>query len=50
MEHYKVRILNGVTVATPSRQKPDAQATPKSKAESKKNKVVKKTVNNEEGD
>jgi hypothetical protein len=50
MEHYKVRILNRATVAIPSRQKPDAQTTPKSKAESKKNKVVKKTVNNEEGD
>lgn len=50
MEHYKVRILNGVTVATPSRQKPDAKITPKSKAELKKKKIDKKTVNNEEGD
>lgn len=50
MEHYEVRVLNGVTVATPSRKKPEAKVTPKEKATTRKTKVVKKTNNNEEGD
>lgn len=50
MEHYEVRVLNGVTVATPKRKRPsDNIVTPASKAEKKK-KTPKKGVNNEEGD
>lgn len=49
MEHYEVRVLNGVTVATP-RKKPDGKITVKEKTENKKNKSPKKGTNNEEGD
>ena len=50
MEHYEIRVLSGVTVATPKRKKPtDKAITPAEKAEKKK-KSPKKGVNNEEGD
>lgn len=50
MEHYEVRVLNGVTVATPRRKKPDTKTTPSEKADKRKNKTPKKGTNNEEGD
>ena len=49
MEHYEVRVLSGVTVATP-RKKPDGKVTVKEKTEKKSNKQTKKGTNNEEGD
>jgi len=50
MERYEIRILNGVTVATPKRKKPKAEEKPAEKREKLKSKPKQKGINNEEGD
>ncbi len=50
MEHYEVRILNGVTVATPKRKRQKAEEKPAEQRERLKRKPKEKGVNNEEGD
>ena len=50
MERYEIRILNGVTVATPYRKKKKPEDTPAERREKQKAKPKKKGINNEEGD
>ena len=50
MEHYEVRILNGVTVATPKRKRQKAEDPPAERRQKLKSKPKQKGVNNEEGD
>lgn len=49
MERYEIRVLNGVTVATP-RKKKKAEDTPAERREKQKAKPKQKGINNEEGD